>query len=219
MRTVARRAVEAGVADRVVVATDHPAVAEAVTGLAVDAVLTDPAHSCGTERVAEVAQRAEYAWADVILNVQGDEPFFSSAGARAVIALVEAGQPIGTLGAPLTPASALDPNRVKVVVDRDGRALRFARVLPASGAWRCDVTVLVHVGLYAYTRRALARWAAAPRAPEEMEERLEQLRPLSQGIPIGVARLEEPAPHGIDTESDLDEAERRLAAMSERASR
>jgi len=209
--------VEARVADRVVVAADDPAVADAVAGLAVDAVLTDPAHSCGTERVAEVAELAAYAWADVILNVQGDEPFFPAVGVRAVTSLVESGHPIGTLGATLTPSSALDPNRVKVVVDGDGRALRFARALPASGAWGCDVTVLQHVGLYAYTRRALRRWAAAAPAAEELDERLEQLRPLKEGIPIAVARLAEPAPHGIDTERDLDEAERLLAAVSEGA--
>jgi 3-deoxy-manno-octulosonate cytidylyltransferase (CMP-KDO synthetase) len=219
VRAVARRAVEAGVAHRVVVAADHPDVAAAVAGLAVDAVLTDPAHSCGTERVAEAAALADYAWADVILNVQGDEPFFSAAGARAVTALVEDGHPVGTVGATLTPSSALDRNRVKVVVDGDGRALRFARDLPASSAWGCDVTVLQHVGLYAYTRGALVRWVTAPCAPEEREERLEQLRPLSQGIPIAVARLGEPAPHGIDTEQDLFEAERLLDAVSERAHR
>lgn len=219
VRAVARRAVEARFADRVVVATDHPAVAEAVSGLAVDAVLTDPAHSCGTERVAEVAELAAYAWADVILNVQGDEPFVPASGVRAVTALVESGHPIGTLGATLMPSAALDPNRVKVVVDGDGRALRFARALPASVAWGCDVTVLQHVGLYAYTRRALRRWAAAAPGVEERAERLEQLRPLQVGIPIAVARLEETAPHGIDTERDLDEAERLLAAVSERAER
>ena len=219
VRVVARRALDATLADRVVVATDHPDVAAAVAGLEVDAVLTDPAHTCGTERVAEVADRPEYSWADVILNVQGDEPFFPLGGARKVTALVENGRAVGTLGATLTASAAVDPNRVKVVVDGDGRALRFARVLPASAAWQCDVDVLQHIGLYAYTRQALARWASAPSVSEEQEQRLEQLRPLSHGIPIGVARVPAPAPPGIDTEQDLHEAERLLDVESERAYR
>ena len=219
VRAVARRAVESGIADRVVVATDHPEVVAALAGLPVDAVLTDPGHSSGTERVAEVVQRNDYAWADVILNVQGDEPFFPIAGARAVTALVEDGHAIATLGATLPASAALDRNRVKVVVADDGRALRFARILPASVVWGCDVTALQHVGLYAYTRRALAWWASAPSVPEERTQRLEQLRPLSHGIPIVVARLGEPAPPGIDTEQDLFEAERFLDAVSERAQR
>ena len=219
VRVVARRAVESGLADQVVVATDHPDVAAALAGLAVDAVLTSPGHACGTERVAEVAQRDDYSWADVILNVQGDEPFFPIAGALAATALVQEGVPIATLGAMLTPSAVLDPNRVKVVVDADSRAQRFARVLPASAAWGCEVTVLQHVGLYAYSRRALAWWASAPCVAEERAQRLEQLRPLSHGIPIVVARLEAPAPPGVDTEQDLFEAERFLDAVSERAQR
>ena len=219
VRAVARRALEAEVADLVVVATDHPQVADAVADLPVDAVLTDRSHGSGTERVAELAARPEYAWADIIVNVQGDEPFFPPEGARLATEMVGGIWPIATVGAPLTPAMLTDENRVKVVVDGHGRALRFSRLLPASGAWRCDVRVLHHVGLYAYTRQALARWAAAPMPPEEREQRLEQLRPLHLGIAIGVAGLPEPVHPGVDTAHDLSEAQRVLDALSERAYR
>jgi 3-deoxy-manno-octulosonate cytidylyltransferase (CMP-KDO synthetase) len=219
VRAVARRALEARFADRVVVATDHPDVTSAVADLPVNVVLTDPAHTCGTERVAEVAALPAYAWADLVVNVQGDEPFFPVDGVRLALEMVRGGRPIATLGAPLTREMTTDENRVKVVVDRAGRALRFSRLLPASGAWRCDVRVLHHIGLYAYTRQALARWAAAPAVPEELEECLEQLRPLRLGLAVGVADLREPVPAGIDTAHDLVEAQRVLDAMSERAYR
>jgi 3-deoxy-manno-octulosonate cytidylyltransferase (CMP-KDO synthetase) len=107
-------------------------------------------------------------------------------------------------------------DRVKVVVDGTGRALRFSRVLPASGAWTCEVEVLHHIGIYAYERRALERWVKLSPDEQELAEGLEQLRPLAHDIPIGVARLETPAPRGVDTEEDLVVAERYAETMSQR---
>ncbi len=216
MRRVAQRAVDSGVADRIVVASDHREVLDAVAGLPVDGRLTSPVHRSGTERVAEIARRPEYAWAEVLLNVQGDEPFFPLEGVVGALAEVGRGRPIGTVGGYLTPSSATDVHRVKVVVDGNGRALRFARTLPASAAWRCDVAVLEHVGLYAYTRDALAHWAAAPPDAAERTESLEQMRPLALGITIGVARLGGPPPQAIDTEQDLQRAEQVLDSLSVR---
>ncbi len=182
----------------------------------VQAVLTDPAHRCGTERVAEVASRPAFRWADVLLNIQGDEPFFPVAAARNAVREVEAGRHVGTVGARLEPEDLLDANRVKVVVSGEGLALRFARSLPASAAWRCDVQVRRHVGIYAYSRGALARWAATPPTQAERAEGLEQLRPLHVGMAIGVVRYDGPAPPAVDTFDDLSVAERSMTLSTRR---
>lgn len=173
-------------------------------------------HRSGTERAAEIARRPEYAWADALLNVQGDEPFFPLDGVIGALAEVERGRPIGTVGGQLTAAAATDVHRVKVVVDGEGRALRFSRSLPASAAWRCEVAVLEHVGIYAYTRDALARWAEAPPDAAEHVESLEQIRPLTLGMTIGVARLGNPPPPAVDTELDLERAEQVVDSLSAR---
>jgi 3-deoxy-manno-octulosonate cytidylyltransferase (CMP-KDO synthetase) len=110
-------------------------------------------------------------------------------------------------------------HRVKVVVDGDGRALRFSRRLPASGAWACEVEVRHHIGIYAYERRALLRWAALPEVAAERADGLEQQRPLAHGIPIGVATIDTPAPPSVDTEEDLVAAERYAETMSQRVGR
>ncbi len=215
VRVVVRRVLELDLAPRIVVAADDPRVLEAVAPLGVDGVLTGPEIGSGTERVAAVARLPEYADADVILNVQGDEPFVSGVAAVGAVQRVLAGDAIATAAGPLSAAAALDPNRVKVVVDETGRALRFSRALPASGAWACRVEVLHHVGVYAYTRRGLLRWVGLPPAPEEVAEALEQLRPLAHGIAVGVARTHEAAPPGIDTPDDLITAEQYMNAQSQ----
>ena len=196
--------------DELVVATDSPMVAEVAERSAVRAVLTDGNHLSGTDRVAEVAARPEFAGADVVVNVQGDEPFLSRAALAGALERVRAGDDIGTVAAPLDPALAADPARVKVVTDSRGRALYFSRAAiphrreptdPAAGLyWQ-------HLGIYAYTREALGRWVAAEPSPAELAERLEQLRALHCGLTVGVARLEEPALPGVDTPDDLRRAE------------
>ncbi|HUF36702.1 MAG TPA: 3-deoxy-manno-octulosonate cytidylyltransferase [Gemmatimonadales bacterium] len=196
--------------DELVVATDSPMVAEVVERSLVRAVLTNGAHLSGTDRVAEVAALPEFAGADVVVNVQGDEPFLSREALAGALDRVRGGDDIGTAAAPLDAAAAADPARVKVVTDARGRALYFSRAViphrreptdPAAGLyWQ-------HLGLYAYTRAALARLVAAEPSPAELAERLEQLRALHYGLTIGVARLDRPAPPGVDTPDDLRRAE------------
>jgi 3-deoxy-manno-octulosonate cytidylyltransferase (CMP-KDO synthetase) len=204
------RVVEMGVAARVVVATESDAVARVVREAGAECVLTDAGHHSGTDRVAEVAARAEFAGYDVIVNVQGDEPFLGGDAVRGAVAQVEGGGfEIGTSAIPADPSILARPEVVKVVSDDAGRALYFSRApIPwlrdeSDRAVR-DPLVRQHLGVYAYTRAALAAWVALPPHPLELSERLEQLRPLAAGRAIGVAVVHEAPPMGgIDTEDDL----------------
>jgi 3-deoxy-manno-octulosonate cytidylyltransferase (CMP-KDO synthetase) len=210
---VVERVLEHGLLSDLVVATDSAAVAEVVKRTRGRAVLTGNSHSTGTDRVAEIARRPEFAAFDVILNIQGDEPFISrEALSGALGRVVEQGDDIGTAAAPLDPALADDLNRVKVVTDARGRALYFSRaVIPhhrVAGEPNSNGRVYwQHVGVYAYTRRALGHWVSLPPSPPERAEQLEQLRALYYGMTIGVARLETPVFPGIDTADDLRRAE------------
>lgn len=207
---VIQRVSSFGAVDELVVATDSPMVAEVAERSGVRAVLTREDHLSGTERVAEVAGRPEYAGFEIVANVQGDEPFLPAAALAGAIARVRAGDDVGTAASPLAAEAAADPARVKVVLDACDRALYFSRA--AIPYRRADAAVepryWQHLGVYVYTRGALERWVAAPPAPAELSEVLEQLRALHHGLRIGVARLDEPAPAGIDTPDDLRRAER-----------
>jgi 3-deoxy-manno-octulosonate cytidylyltransferase (CMP-KDO synthetase) len=225
---VVRRVAQAGVCDRVVVATDAAAIAAVVERAGYEAVLTSPQHRSGTERVAEVVARPSFSDFDLVLNVQGDEPLVALEAVQGAVARVRGGEPIGTAAAPLAAELARDPNRVKVIVDARGRAVYFSRApIPfdrdgaAEGGGRGGgrggggggghAVYLQHVGVYAYTRDALEQWVRLPAVAAERCERLEQLRPLLHGIPIGVAVLREPAAPGVDTADDLDAVAARLA--------
>lgn len=207
---VAARVSIVGMVDRVVVATDSEAIAIVVRGAGFEALLTSADHGTGTERVAEVAAAEDFRGFDVILNVQGDEPFVSARALVGAVERVRAGDDIGTAASPLSAGSAGDPSVVKVVMDDQGRALYFSRaVVPY---WRDETTVpqghyWQHHGVYACRPVVLEQWAALPPTALEKAEGLEQLRALEHGFIIGVARLEEATPPGIDTETDLERAE------------
>ena len=212
------------IADRVVVATDSDEVARAARHAGAECVLTDPRHPSGTDRVAEIARLPAFAAYDVIVNVQGDEPFLPAEATRGAVDLVASGGfPLGTAAVLATPEILATPDVVKVVRADDGGALYFSRaaipfVRDAADRAERDAMVLQHLGIYAYTREALARWVALPAHPLERVERLEQLRPLAAGISMGVAVIEEAAPRGIDTEDDLRSAnDRWTTLMSGRA--
>jgi 3-deoxy-manno-octulosonate cytidylyltransferase (CMP-KDO synthetase) len=213
---VIQRVVEHDLTDELVVATDSPRIAEAATRAGVRAVLTDPAHLSGTDRVAEVAARAEFAAAELVVNIQGDEPFLPREALAGAIQQVEEGADVGTAAAPLDASLAADPSRVKVVTDAAGRALYFSRApIPFRRDPVGDGAGLYwqHLGIYAYTRPALRRWVGAGASAAELAERLEQLRALDCGLTIGVARLEEPALPGVDTPDDLRRAEAHWHAL------
>jgi 3-deoxy-manno-octulosonate cytidylyltransferase (CMP-KDO synthetase) len=213
---VIQHVVDLGLVEQLVVATDSQMIAQVVERAGVRAVLTRDGHLAGTDRVAEAAGRAEFAGFDVGANVQGDEPFLPRAALAGAIERVAQGDDIGTAAAPLPAEHAAYPSRVKVVNDARGRALYFSRAAiprrreptdPADGLyWQ-------HLGLYVYSRPALAQWVATPPSPAERAEHLEQLRALHCGLTIGVARLTEPALPGVDTPDDLRRAEAHWHAL------
>ena len=213
---VAWHVIDLDVVDQVVVASDAPEVIDAVSDAGLEAILTGTHHRNGTERVAEVAGLREYQGYDAFVNVQGDEPFIDKAAARGAIEWLAAGADIGTAAAPLPAEHADDPARVKVVFDTQGEALYFSRArIPHYRELEAgEPEYWQHVGIYAYTRRTLEQWVALLPTPLEVAERLEQLRPLEHGMTIGVARLAEPAPPGIDTVEDLKRAEELWLTLS-----
>jgi 3-deoxy-manno-octulosonate cytidylyltransferase (CMP-KDO synthetase) len=207
-----QRVQQLGVADRCVIATESEEVVRAARNAGAEVTLTDAAHPSGTDRVAEVAARRDCRGFDRILNVQGDEPFVSAAALRGAANVVAEGRfELGTAAA-RAPTHALGvPHVVKVVAADDGRAMYFSRApIPflREDAERplLESRVWQHVGVYAYTRDALARWVALPPHPLEQIERLEQLRPLAAGMAMGVATITEAPRSGVDTEEDLARA-------------
>ncbi|HEY7876748.1 MAG TPA: 3-deoxy-manno-octulosonate cytidylyltransferase [Gemmatimonadaceae bacterium] len=211
-----------GVVERCVIATDHPEVASAAHAAGAECVLTAEHHPSGTDRVAEVVGRAEFKGFDVVLNVQGDEPFVAAAALQGALQMVtERGFPLGTAAVRASPAILAEPSVVKVVCADDGRALYFSRAaIPylrdAAEAALHRAAVRQHVGVYAFTRAALADWVALPPHPLERIERLEQLRPLAAGMAMGVALIDTPPEGSIDTEGDLERANRRWPDLIER---
>lgn len=209
---VIERAREVPGVDHIVVATDSAEVAEVVHPVGVEVAMTRAELASGTDRTAAVVTRAEFRHYDVVVNVQGDEPFIPVAAVTGAIARVHGGDAIGTAAAPLDPACRDDLSRVKVVCDERSRAIYFSRLaIPAvrDPADLPDAHWWQHLGVYAYRREALLRLTSLPPSRLERMERLEQLRALEARIPIGVALLDRAAPAGIDTPQDLAFAESR----------
>jgi 3-deoxy-manno-octulosonate cytidylyltransferase (CMP-KDO synthetase) len=207
---VIERVLDHGLVTELVVATDSAKIAQVVERSRVRVVLTAASHQTGTDRVGEVAQRAEFSGFEVIVNLQGDEPFLPRDALAGALERVEQGDDIGTAAAPLSSTLAEDPSRVKVVTDKRGRALYFSRAVipyPRERSDSADALYWQHLGIYAFTRAALRRWVGLSPCPLEQVERLEQLRALYNGLTVGVARLEEPAFPGVDTAEDLRRAE------------
>jgi 3-deoxy-manno-octulosonate cytidylyltransferase (CMP-KDO synthetase) len=209
-----RRAVEAGLGP-VAVATDAPAIAEAVTRAGGAAVLTRADHASGSDRIFEAVEALDPDGRhDVVVNVQGDLPTIDPrAIAAAVTPLADAVVDIATLVAVIDrEAEKNDPNVVKLVGSEVApgrlRALYFTRATAPFG----EGPLYHHIGLYAYRRRALRRFVGLPPSPLETRERLEQLRALEAGLRIDAVVVDD-VPLGVDTPHDLERAREMLAAV------
>jgi 3-deoxy-manno-octulosonate cytidylyltransferase (CMP-KDO synthetase) len=207
------------IADDVVIATDSPEVAGAARAAGARVAMTRDDHPSGTDRVAEVANTAEFRRYDAFVNVQGDEPFIGPEAIQGALEQVSSGRfPLGTAACRADASALANPDVVKVVADSHGRALYFSRApIPflrdAADRSTRDGLVCQHIGVYAYTREALNRWVALPPHPLEQSERLEQLRALADGIAMGVTVVAAAGARGIDTEEDLIAANARWSSV------
>jgi 3-deoxy-manno-octulosonate cytidylyltransferase (CMP-KDO synthetase) len=202
-----RRAQEAGLGP-VLVATDAPDIARVIEAAGGTAILTRANHETGSDRVFEAVLAADPDGRhDIVINLQGDMPNIAPNAIRAAaLPLADSAVEIGTLAAPISaPAARENPNIVKVigtlVAEARLRAFSFTRGIAPGG----EGDLLQHIGVYAFRRSALARFAALPRSPLEKRERLEQLRALEAGMGIDVTLIDE-APIGVDTPADLERA-------------
>lgn len=206
---VLERVQSLGLADRVVVATETEEVAEVVRRAGGEALITSAEHPSGTDRVAEVARHPDFLKHDIIVNVQGDEPFMRGDAMAGAISMVrDHGFALGTAAGKRSAAIMDDPNCVKVVREESGRAMYFSRApIPflrdAADADVRDALVFQHMGIYAARREALMQWVSLPPHPLELVEKLEQLRALAAGIPMGVAIVDAPSWGEVNTEDDL----------------
>jgi len=209
---VCRRAQAARSVDAAIVATDDDRIAEAVDAFGGTAVLTSPSHATGTDRLAEVAASLD---AEVVVNVQGDEPLMEPEAIDDAVAplLSRPDEVVSTLRRAIDdPVDLHTPSVVKVVVDVNGYALYFTRAAvpfvrpghPAPAAWR-------HIGLYVYRRQFLLKLAGMPQTVLERAEGLEQLRILEHGYRIRTVETSTDC-IGVDTPEDLDRVRRLVEA-------
>ena len=193
---VYRRVERARLVTRIIVATDDRRIANAVERFGGTPFMTRSDHQSGTDRLAEVAQ--ELTPDVLVVNVQGDEPMIDPDDIdRAITAASVRDAEIVTLMTKMSDSEDDDPNRVKVVTDRNGIALYFSRSkIPFGG------TCFLHIGLYVYRAGFLKKFTQLERTPLEIAERLEQLRALEHGYRIRVVEVENES-WGIDTPEDL----------------
>jgi 3-deoxy-manno-octulosonate cytidylyltransferase (CMP-KDO synthetase) len=159
-------------------------------------------HPSGTDRLHEVMARTD---ADIYVNIQGDEPMLRPEHLELLLTpFLKGAAQVTTLKVAIDAVAASDPNNTKVVTDNSGRALYFSRhPIPFDRDSTGRVQYYKHLGLYAYTRQALAQFHACPPSPLELAERLEQLRYLQNGVPILVVETQHDT-IGVDTEADLE---------------
>ncbi|MGC9157915.1 MAG: 3-deoxy-manno-octulosonate cytidylyltransferase [Terracidiphilus sp.] len=204
-----RAARDSGRMDPVVVATDAEEVNAVCRALGIPVEMTSSECPSGSDRVREVARRID---AEIYVNIQGDEPTLTGEFFQPLLDLVIRPEvEVATLAVPCAPGEVGNPNAVKVVTARDGRALYFSRAaIPFDRDGRAGSAGFAgyrkHLGMYAYRKAALERFAALQPSPLEQAERLEQLRMLENGIAIHVAAAPDDT-IGVDTEEDLLRAE------------
>lgn len=219
-RTVIQRVYEQAttILDEAYVATDDERIFQAVEQFGGRAIMTRADHKSGTDRIEEAAEKIG-TQADVIINIQGDEPFIQKSQIETLMHLFdEPSTQIGTLGKRFESIeAAMNPNSPKIVTDKRGFALYFSRsIIPyvrgkEQSEWLQHFPYLKHLGLYAYRREVLQEVTQLPQSPLEIAESLEQLRWLENGYRIRVG-LTDVETVGIDTPEDLQRAEVFLAS-------
>ncbi len=220
IRHVFERVSLARLVDGVIVATDDERILRAVEGFGGRAVMTSREHRSGSDRIAEAASALD---ADLILNVQGDEPEIDPELLDRLVEHLDENPslPLCTAAVPIEDRNVFnDPDTVKVVIDGKrpvGRALYFSRSpVPHGAAPGKPNGPLKHIGVYAFRREALIRFASLPQAPIEKAERLEQLRALCHKMEINVIVTDKDS-HGIDTPEDYEAFVKREALARKRA--
>lgn len=204
------------VLDDVYVATDDDRIKNTVEGFGGKAIMTSPDHKSGTDRIEEAVEKIGGDF-DVVINIQGDEPFIHESQIKELCACFDdADTQIATLGKPFTAEMGMEalenPNSPKIVVDNRGYAMYFSRsVIPyirntRREEWIGQFPYLKHIGLYAYRREVLRQVTQLPQSSLEIAESLEQLRWLQNGYKIKVG-LTDVETVGIDTPKDLQRAE------------
>ncbi len=204
VQRVYERCVRAGKLDAVYVATDDPRIYDAVAAFGGRAFMTAAEHPSGTDRVAEVALQLE---ADILVNIQGDEPLIEAAALNALVAAFDdADVRMATLARPVPQARAaelVNPHVCKVVVDLNGDALYFSRAaIPFRHHPQVNLPYLRHIGVYAYRRDFLLRFTTLEPAALEAAEGLEMLRALAHGFNVRVV-VGDYVSAGVDTPEDL----------------
>jgi 3-deoxy-manno-octulosonate cytidylyltransferase (CMP-KDO synthetase) len=215
LQHVFERASEARYLTQVIIATDDDRIADAARSFKAPIRMTRADHVSGTDRVAEVASADA---ADLVVNIQGDEPLIDpTAIDAAVLAMVDDfDSPMGTLKKRIEdPDEISNPNVVKVVTDRAGRAIYFSRLpiphVREDYGGAVSLTRYKHIGLYIYRRDFLLSYPDLPIGPLEQAERLEQLRALENGHSIRVVETEYES-LGVDTPGDLEQVSRLFSA-------
>ena len=219
-RVWARAVLASGNADDVYVATDDDRIARTVDGFGGQYVMTRPDHENGTERLAELVDRLALDDAEIVVNVQGDEPVISPGIIRLIgEALREHPEAaLSTVAEEFTSlADASSADMVKVVLDKFGYAHYFSRaMIPYVRDSELDEhPYLRHIGIYAYRAKTLRTLKDAEPAPTEELEKLEQLRALWHGMKIHVSLYDGPPSIGVDTPADIDRVEAFLAEQGE----
>jgi len=206
--------------DGVWVAADDERIVAVVRQHGFEAVMTRLDHASGTDRIAEVAERLQWDDADIVVNVQGDEPLLDPSLVETVAGALrdDPGAAVATAAHRMTTAEDFfNPNVVKVVCDSRGRALYFSRApIPwdrdrfadTRDVLAADLPAQRHIGLYAYRVSFLRRFGHLAASPLERCESLEQLRALWHGYPIQVVSVDHPPAPGVDTPEDLERVRR-----------
>ena len=208
---VYENALKVSVFKEIWIATDDERIIKTVKKFGGKALITSPSHTSGTERIKEACGILGLKNEDIIVNLQGDEPVVDGESVKKLVKVFmeDPGLKMGTLAYPSSSQSEFyDPNVVKVITDKNGFALYFSRS-PIPYPREGKIEFLKHLGVYIFRWELLKKWDLLKQSPWEEKEKLEQLRPLYNSIPIRVVIAFKDS-IGVDTKEDLEKLEKYL---------